>query len=58
MSLALVQRPDALLEGEEGLVDFCSIDTRLFVHVHVVGPPFVAGEVDERYFSVQFFAVL
>lgn len=58
VSLALVQCADALLEGEEGLVDFCSVDPRLFVHVHVVCAPFVAGEVDERDFPVQFFAVL
>lgn len=47
MSLALVEGADAFLEGKQTLIDLCSIDAGLLVHIHVIGSSFVAGEVDE-----------
>ena len=57
MSFALVQCPDAFFKRKERLVDLCSVDSGLFVHVHVVCASFVARQVDKRYLAEQFLSV-
>mmetsp|Transcript_80624 Transcript_80624/g.261295 ORF Transcript_80624/g.261295 Transcript_80624/m.261295 type:complete len:330 (-) Transcript_80624:231-1220(-) len=43
----LVQRADALLQGQQGLVDLRAVHARLAVRVERVGPALAAGQVDE-----------
>lgn len=54
----MVEGPYALFETEQRLVDFCTVDPGLFVHIHVVGSSFVSGQIYEGYLAKQFFAVL
>ena len=56
MSLALVEGADAFLEREQTLIDLCSIDAGLFVHIHVISSSFVTGEVDEADLTKGLFA--
>lgn len=57
MSLALVQSTDALFEGQEGLVDFCSVYLGLFVLVDVISPSLIACQVDEANLGEEFLLV-
>ncbi len=47
MPLTLVQSTNALLEGEQRLVDLCSIDLGLLILVDVVGPSLISCQVNE-----------
>jgi len=53
---SLVQRPDALLEGQQALIDLRAVDLGLLVLVDCVGAPLAAGQIDETDLSRRLLA--
>jgi hypothetical protein len=47
MRLGLIQRANALLEGQQALVDLSTVDLGLLVLVDSISAAFAAGQVDE-----------
>ena len=57
MAFSLVKCSNAFLQGEQGFVDLCSINSGLLAHIHVISSSLVACQIDEGDFSEQFFAI-
>ena len=57
MALALVQRPNALLQRQQRFVYLCPIDSRLLVHVHMISASLIPRQVDERNLAEQLLPV-
>jgi hypothetical protein len=54
----LIQSSDALFEGEETLVDFCSILLSLFASVYNIGTSLTTCQINETHLTKVLAAVL
>ena len=57
MVLSLVQTSNTLFQLKQRLINFLSIDLRLFFHVHVIGPSLITCQIDKIYLSEPFLTV-
>lgn len=54
MGLILIQGSNALFEGEQRLIDFCSVNSGLFILLSHISCSFAAGQIDKTDLSVEF----
>lgn len=57
MVFALIQTADALLELEQRFVNLLTVFLSLLLHIHVISPSLVSGQINKIHFSEGLFTI-